>query len=135
MRLRKNFDYATQEVREKAGDAVKSELLSKAFLDDSNVLVNFGSYLGKIGQHIALDIGETKDWVAKRLSGHASDDEEEAGEEDTEAASREAWVDVAHKKKKILNIRFCSSHNFGFCAIDIKQNSESILLYFHPNRS
>ena len=91
-----------QEVREKAGDAVKSELLSKAFLDDSNVLVNFGSYLGKIGQHIALDIGETKDWVAKRLSGHASDDEEEAGEEDTEAASREAWVDVAHKKKKIL---------------------------------
>jgi hypothetical protein len=41
----------------------------------------------------------------------------------------------AQKKKKILNIRFRSSHNFGFCAIDIKQNSESILLYFHPNRS
>lgn len=89
---------------EAGAGAVSSELVSKAFMDD-NYLAHFGNYLHKIGKHIALDISEAKDWVAKAVS---SSDENTAAQ----TAADDAEADVAHeskdnivmapKKKKIL---------------------------------
>jgi hypothetical protein len=98
-----------------SGKADESVLPSALMAD--NPVVHFGKYLGKIGQSIALDFGETKDWVANKLSGHNSDDEDEALGDATSdspdavrsealgkaAAANNAQSTVAApKKKKVL---------------------------------
>lgn len=77
-----------------ASVAVRSELFAKPLSDD-NVLGQFGNYLCKVGQHICLDAGDARDWIAEKVRGEGFDGEDvlETGNEGSVAEPR---------KKKIL---------------------------------
>ena len=83
----------------------------RAVISDDNPAVQFGRYVVRIAHHVALDCGETKDWVLNRLAGAGSADEEAAGEPAAQEHAHVARVDengpgsqevAASTRKKIL---------------------------------
>ena len=83
----------------------------RAVISDDNPAVQFGKYVVRIAHHVALDCGETKDWVLNRLAGAGSADEEAAGEPAAQEHAHVAPVDengpgsqqvTASTRKKIL---------------------------------
>jgi UDP-N-acetylglucosamine:LPS N-acetylglucosamine transferase len=84
-----------------ASVAMRSELFAKPLSDD-NALGQFGNYLCKVGQHICLDAGDARDWIAEKLRGKGSDGEDvlETGADATGGADEGSVA--APRKKKIL---------------------------------
>ena len=80
--------------------AVRSELFVKPLSDD-NALGQFGNYLCKVGQHICLDAGDARDWIAEKLRGKGSDGEDVL-ETGADAAGGAEEGCEAPRKKKIL---------------------------------
>ena len=85
--------------------------VARAAISDDNPAVQFGKYIVRIAHHVALDCGETKDWVLNRLAGAGSADEEVAGEPAVQERAHVAPVDengpgsqqvASSTRKKIL---------------------------------
>jgi hypothetical protein len=107
-------------VQQAAGAGVRSELLAKPLSDD-NALGQLGNYLRKVGHHICLDADDARVWIAKKLRGEGSDDEDALGEvdadADADAATGSAGDAVAvPRKKKILILMSDTGAGWGLRA-------------------